>query len=689
MAHIDAGKTTTTERVLYYTGINYRIGEVDDGTATMDWMVQEQERGITITSAATTVFWKVDGEQYKINIIDTPGHVDFTVEVERSLRVLDGAVAIFCAVGGVQAQSETVWRQADKYHVPRIAYVNKMDRSGADFYRVLGQISKKLNAKPIPVQLPIGAEEEFTGLVDLIEMKAYSWDEESLGASFSEIDIPQDMLETVQEYRSKLIEGVAEESEELFEKFIHDHDSITKQDIISALRKATLENRINPVLCGSSLHNKGVQKLIDAVVHFLPSPMDVSSVTGLNPYTEKTETRGPSEMEPFSALTFKIETDPFVGRIAYFRVYSGRVEEGTAVLNTNTGKRERLSRILQMHANKRNPLQFIKAGDIGVAVGLKEIRTGDTLCDMKHPIVLDTISFVEPVINMAVEPKTQDEMEKMTASLGKLAEEDPTFDVMYDTETGQTIVRGMGELHIEVKLDRLMREYNIKVNQGRPQVAYREALTTFVEHRETLKKQTGGKGKYADILVEIGPGEKGAKGLAFVNMTRGGVLPKEYIAAVEKGFRNSMLNGILAGFPLMNLTVRLIDGSTHPVDSDALSFEIAAAQAFRNASRQAGCTLMEPIMKVVVTTPDEYVGDVASDINKRRGQVEDVASELGSQLVMAKVPLAEMFGYVTALRTITSGRASSTMEFSHYAEVPRELLEDILYKIKGYVTNLK
>ena len=689
MAHIDAGKTTTTERVLYYTGINYRIGEVDAGTATMDWMVQEQERGITITSAATTVFWKVGGQDYKINIIDTPGHVDFTVEVERSLRVLDGAVAIFCAVGGVQPQSETVWRQADKYHVPRICYVNKMDRSGADFYRVLQQIAGKLNAKPVAIQLPIGAEDEFTGLVDLIEMKAYAWDDESLGAKFQETDIPEDMKEMVEEYRMKLIEGVAEESEALLEKFISDHDSITQEEMIAVLRKATLENRITPVLCGSSLHNKGVQKLIDAVIHYLPAPVDVPPIQGINPYTEKTEERRPDEEEPFAALAFKIATDPFVGKIAYFRVYSGRVDEGTVVMNTNTGKKERLARILQMHANKRNPLQRIEAGDIGVAVGFKEIRTGDTLTDLKHPLVLETISFPEPVINMAVEPKTQDEMERMNVALRKLVEEDPTFDVRYDEETGQTIVRGMGELHLEIILDRLRREFNIEVNQGRPQVAYREAVTSTVEYRETYKKQTGGRGKYADILVEIGPADEEAKGLVFSDHTRGGVLPKEYVAAVEKGFRNSMMNGILAGFPLMNLRVRLLDGSTHPVDSDALAFEVAASQAFRNASRLAKSTLMEPVMKLVVTTPDEYVGDVAGDINKRRGHLEDVASEVGSQVVTARVPLAEMFGYVTSLRTITSGRATSTMEFSHYAEVPRELLDDILYKIKGYVTNFK
>jgi elongation factor G len=684
MAHIDAGKTTTTERILYYTGINYKIGEVDDGTATMDWMIQEQERGITITSAATTVFWKVNGEDYKINIIDTPGHVDFTVEVERSLRVLDGAIAIFCAVGGVEPQSETVWRQASKYRVPRIAYVNKMDRSGADFYRVLLQIENKLKAKPIAIQLPIGDEDTFTGVVDLIENKAYTWDEESFGQQYSEVPVPEDMVGMVAEYRMKLIECAAEESEEILVKFMEDHDSITREDIVSALRKATLESRIVPVLCGSSFHNKGVQKLIDAVVMYLPSPMDVPPVEGVNPFTEKKEIRKPEETEPFTALAFKIATDAFVGKIAFFRVYSGQIEEGNVVLNNTTNKRERLARILQMHANKRNPLQKIAAGDIGVAVGFKEIRTGDTLTDLQHPLVLENIEFPEPVVNVAVEPKTQDDMERMNLALRKLEEEDPTFDVRYDNETGQTIIRGMGELHLEIITDRLKREYGISVNQGKPQVSYREAILSEIEYRELYKKQTGGKGKFADMTIAMGPADEGFKGLQFIDQTRGGVLPKEYITAIEKGFRTSMQNGILAGFPLMNLKVRLLDGATHPVDSDALAFEIAAAQAFRNASRMAKTSLLEPIMKLTISTPEEYVGDVAGDVNKRRGQIDDVTAMLGFQVVYAKAPLSELFGYVTSLRTITSGRASGNMEFSHYQPVPRELVDEILYKIKGY-----
>jgi elongation factor G len=685
MAHIDAGKTTTTERILYYTGINYKIGEVDDGTATMDWMVQEQERGITITSAATTVFWKLAGEQFKINIIDTPGHVDFTVEVERSLRVLDGAIAIFCAVGGVEPQSETVWRQANKYHIPRIAYVNKMDRSGADFFRVLTQIQNKLKANPVPIQLPIGVEDTFTGVVDLIENKAYTWDDASYGQEYFEIPIPEDMTEMVREYRMKLIEGAAEESEELLEKFLDDHDAITPEDIKNALRKATLEGRIVPVTCGSSFHNKGVQKLIDAIVLYLPNPLDVPPVQGLNPFTDKMETRHADENEPFAALAFKIATDAFVGKIAFFRVYSGSVEEGKVVLNVNTNKRERFARILQMHANKRNPLQKIEAGDIGVAVGFKEIRTGDTLTDLQHPIVLENIEFPEPVINVAVEPKTQDDMERMNLALRKLAEEDPTFDVHYDSETGQTIIRGMGELHLEIIVDRLKREYGIEVNQGKPQVSYREAISSEVEYREVYKKQTGGKGKFADMTIVMGPADEGVKGLQFIDQTRGGVIPKEYINAIEKGFKTSMSNGILAGFPLMSLKVKLLDGATHPVDSDALAFEIAAAQAFRNASRLANASLLEPIMKLTITTPEEYVGDVASDINKRRGHIEDVTAGLGVQIVYAKAPLSELFGYITALRTVTSGRASGNMEFSHYQEVPKELVDEILYKIKGYV----
>ena len=685
MAHIDAGKTTTTERILYYTGINYKIGEVDDGTATMDWMIQEQERGITITSAATTVFWKFNGEPYKINIIDTPGHVDFTVEVERALRVLDGAVALFCAVGGVEPQSETVWRQATKYNIPRIAYINKMDRSGADFFRVLDQIRGKLKANPIPLQIPIGVEDTFTGVVDLIENKAYTWDMSSHGLEYNEMEIPEDMIQMVAEYRMKLIEGAAEESEDLFAKFLEDHDSITPEDMIGTIRKATLEGRIVPVLCGSSFRNKGVQKLIDAIVMYLPSPMDVPPVEGINPFTQRTEKRNPDENSPFCALAFKIAIDAFVGKIAFFRVYSGQIGEGKVVLNASTNKKERLARILQMHANKRNPLAKIEAGDIGVAVGFKEIRTGDTLCDLQHPIVLENIDFPEPVINVAVEPKTQDDLERLNMALKKLEEEDPTFNVFYDTETGQTIMRGMGELHLEIIVDRLKREYGIEVNQGKPQVSYREAISSDIEYREVYKKQTGGKGKFADLTVIMGPADDGMKGLQFINQTKGGMLPKELIAAIEKGFKNAMLNGIMAGFPLINLKVMLIDGATHPVDSDALAFEIAAAQAFRNASRQANTALLEPIMKLVITTPDEYVGDVTSDVNKRRGQIDDVSAQLGFQVIYARAPLAELFGYITSLRTITSGRASANLELSHYQQVPKELVESILYKIKGYV----
>ncbi|MBU2651884.1 MAG: elongation factor G [Bacteroidetes bacterium] len=688
MAHIDAGKTTTTERILYYTGINYKIGEVHDGTATMDWMVQEQERGITITSAATTVYWDVDLEKYRINIIDTPGHVDFTVEVERSLRVLDGAVALFCAVGGVEPQSETVWRQADRYHIPRISFVNKMDRSGADFYNVVNQIRERLHANPVPIQLPIGEEDNFEGVVDLIENKAWAWDGESLGARFYEMDIPESMKDMVEEYRIRLIEGAAEENETLFEKFLDNPALITPEEIRSAVRKATLEMRITPVICGASFKNKGVQKLIDSICRYLPSPLDVPPIKGINPYTEKEEIRESSPDQPFSALAFKIASDPFVGRIAYFRVYSGSLDAGNVVLNVNTGKKERIARILQMHANKRKPLERIEAGEIAAAVGFKEIRTGDSLTDLKNPILLENINFPEPVLRLAVEAKWQDDLEKLSTALSRMTEEDPTFDVRIDEETGQTVVSGMGELHLEIILDRLKREHNLEVNKGTPQVAYKEAIAIPVVHHELYKKQTGGKGRYANITVEIGPGEYGKPGLDFTDATKGGVIPKEYIKAVEKGFRNSMQNGILAGFALYNLKVKLTDGQAHPVDSDALSFEAAAGIAFRNACRNARPTLLEPVMKLVVTTPDPYIGDVSSDLNKRRGQVENVvARPNGVQEIHAKVPLAEMFGYVTTLRTITSGRAVSNMEFSHYAETPRDIVEDVLYKIKGYVVN--
>ncbi len=687
MAHIDAGKTTTTERVLYYTGINYKVGEVHEGTATMDWMAQEQERGITITSAATTVFWTTDAQKYRINIIDTPGHVDFTVEVERSLRVLDGAVAIFCAVGGVEPQSETVWRQADKYKVPRISFVNKMDRSGADFYNVVGQIREKLGAKPVVMQIPIGEEDDFRGVIDLVEYKAYAWDEENYGLTYREIPIPDDLRPAAEKYRNEIIEGAAEDNEELLNKFLESPELITREDLISSIRKATLDLRITPVFCGSAFKNKGVQKLIDGIAYYLPSPLDVPAISGLNPFTDKKETRQSTTEEPFAALAFKIATDPFVGRIAYFRVYSGSLAAGNVVLNVNTNKKERIARILQMHANKRKPVENIYAGEIGAAVGFKEIRTGDSLTDIKHPVLLENIKFPEPVISMAVEPKLQDDIDKLTQGLRKLAEEDPTFTIRTDDETGQTIISGMGELHLDILTDRLKREFNISCNKGAPQVAYKEAVSKTVVHRELYKKQTGGKGRYADITVEVGPAEDGMRGLQFIDDIKGGVIPKEYIQAVEKGFRSAMMNGVLAGFQVDNLKVRLIDGNHHPVDSDALSFEAAAGLAFREACKKAGPVLLEPIMKVVITTPDEYVGEVSSDLNKRRGHIEGLSTINRLQEIRAKAPLAEMFGYVTTLRTLTSGRGNANLEFFRYAELPKDILDDVLYKVKGYVVN--
>ncbi len=688
MAHIDAGKTTTTERILYYTGINYKMGEVHDGAATMDYMVQEQERGITITSAATTVFWNFDDNKYKINIIDTPGHVDFTVEVERSLRVLDGAIAIFCAVGGVEPQSETVWRQADKYGVPRLSFVNKMDRTGADYFSVISQIREKLGANPIPLQIPIGVEDTFEGVVDLICNKAFIWDDSSKGMTFTEVEIPEDIKDTVKEYRTRLIEGVAEESDELLEKFMMDPNSITEDEIIFAIRKATLELRITPVLCGASFKNKGVQPLLDAVAAYLPSPEDLPAIIGLNPNTEKEELRHPSVEDHFASLAFKISADSFVGKIAFFRVYSGSLKSGSIVLNSNTGKKERISRIMQMHANKQIPLETIEAGDIGAFVGFKDIRTGDTLCAIDHPIVLENIKFPEPVINLAVEPKTQDDFDKLTDSLNKLASEDPTFRVRVDEETGQTIISGMGELHLEILVDRLRREYGIQCNHGKPQVAYKEALKSTIEYRETYKKQTGGRGKFADILFEIGPADQDVTGLQFIDEVKGGNIPKQYIPSIKKGFEMAMMNGPLAGFNLYNLKVVVKDGSFHPVDSDQMAFEIAAKVGYRNACKLMKSTLLEPIMKLEVSTPDEYIGDVSSDLNKRRGHLEEVAAKINHQILKAKVPLSEMFGYVTSLRSITSGRALSSLEFSHYAELPNELLEQVLYKIKGYIVKV-
>ncbi len=687
MAHIDAGKTTTTERILYYTGINYKIGEVHDGAATMDYMVQEQERGITITSAATTVFWNFRNKEYKINIIDTPGHVDFTVEVERSLRVLDGAVAIFCAVGGVEPQTETVWRQADKYNVPRISFINKMDRAGADYFSVIKQIKEKLGANPIPLQIPIGVEDTFQGVVDLITNKAYIWDDSTKGMEITEIEIPEDIKNTVREFRTSLIEGVAEESDELLEKFIKNPDSISEEEILEAIRKATLELRITPVLCGSAFKNKGVQRLLDAIAAFLPSPEDMPPIEGINPKTGKEESRKPSVNEYFSALAFKIATDPYVGRIAFFRVYSGSLKAGSYVLNTGTNKKERIARIMQMHANKQNPLQFIEAGDIGAAVGFKHLRTGDTLCDIAHPIVLETIEFPHPVINIAIEPKTQNDVDKLAITLAKLTEEDPTFNVRVDDETGQTIISGMGELHLEILTDRLKREFGIECNQGKPQVSYKEALKTTVEHREIYKKQTGGRGKFAEIIFEMGPANNGFIGLQFIDEVKGGNIPREFVPAIKKGFEMAMLNGALAGFAVNNLKVVLKDGSYHSVDSDSLSFEIAAKLGFRAASKKAGLTLLEPIMKFEVSTTDDYIGDITSDINKRRGHLEDISSNMGNRIIRGMVPLAEMFGYVTTLRSITSGRGTSNLEFSHYAELPNEKLEDVIYQIKGYVVN--
>ncbi|MBO4574206.1 MAG: elongation factor G [Bacteroidales bacterium] len=687
MAHIDAGKTTTTERILYYTGRNHRIGEVHDGAATMDWMVQEQERGITITSAATTVYWHNNDNQYRINIIDTPGHVDFTVEVERSLRVLDGAIAIFCAVGGVEPQSETVWRQADRYNVPRICFVNKMDRSGADFYKVLDQIKERLNANPVPVQLPIGEEDSFIGVIDLIKNKALLWDEDELGTQFDEVDIPEELADIAAEYRSKLIEGAAEDNEELLDKFMVDPNSITEEEIIAELRKATLEMRICPVMCGASFKNKGVQPLLDGVVRYLPSPLDVDHVKGINPKTEKEETRKADPKEPFCALAFKIATDPYVGKLAFFRVYSGTLQAGQVVLNVSTGKRERINKIVEMNANKQTPLTQIEAGSIAAAVGFKEIRTGDTLAVENKPIILENIKFPEPVVQIAVEPKTQADMEKLSIALHKLSEEDPTFKVSTDENSGQTIISGMGELHLDIIVDRLKREFGLEINEGQPQVAYKESFTQTVSYREVYKKQTGGKGKFADIEFELGPADNGMSGLQFVNDVKGGNIPKEYFPAIEKGFKGAMSNGVLAGFPMDSVKVRLIDGSAHPVDSDDLSFETAARLGFKEAGAKAGSVVMEPIMKVEVLVPADYLGDVTGDLNRRRAVLHNVDMEHGMQVVKADAPLAEMFGYITTLRTLTQGRGNYNMEFSHYAEVPPALADVVVKKAKGIYFN--
>jgi elongation factor G len=684
MAHIDAGKTTTTERILFYTGMVHRMGEVHEGTATMDWMVQEQERGITITSAATTAFWQYNNSNYKINIIDTPGHVDFTVEVERSLRVLDGAVAIFCAVGGVQPQSETVWRQADKYNVPRIAFVNKMDRVGADFFGVVKQIKDKLGSNPVPMQIPIGSEDKFTGLVDLIERRAILWKEdENLKTTYEYCDIPEDMIDLVEEWREKLIEAVCELDDDLLERFLEDRASITVEEFMEHTRKAVINHKIVPVLCGASFKNKGVQRLLDTICALLPSPLDVPPVIGTNPYTGKTEERKADESDPLVALAFKIATDPYVGRLTYLRVYSGTVDSGMTVLNPRTGKKERINRLYQMHANKQNPREMIGAGDICGVVGLKEVVTGDTLCDIKAPVYLETMTFPEPVIGIAIEPKTQADVDKLGNALNKLAEEDPTFKVKIDEDSNQTIISGMGELHLEILVDRLRREFRVECNQGSPQVAYKEALLTTVKHRETFKKQTGGRGKFADIIFEMSPADEGVTGLQFIDEVKGGNIPREYVPSVAKGFREAMKNGILAGFPLVSLRVVLKDGSFHPVDSDSLSFEIAARHGFKHAMRKGKLSLLEPFMKIEVVTPEEYMGDITADFNRRRGQITGMETRGSARVILANVPLAEMFGYVTVLRTLTSGRATSTMEFSHYDIVPPNISNEVIEKITG------
>jgi elongation factor G len=688
MAHIDAGKTTTSERILFYTGLTHKIGEVHDGAATMDWMEQEQERGITITSAATTAFWKYQDKKYKINLIDTPGHVDFTVEVERSLRVLDGAVATFCAVGGVEPQSETVWRQADKYNVPRIGYVNKMDRSGANFYEVVRQLREVLGANPLPIQIPIGAEESFKGVIDLVAMKAIFWHDETMGAEYSIEEIPENLRAEAEEYRDKMLETLAECDEAFMEKYFDDPSTITEDEIKAAIRKGTLSMEINPMICGSSFKNKGVQTLLDAVCAYLPSPEDAGVVEGHsidNP--DEIETREPVSEAPMCALAFKIATDPYVGRLCFFRVYSGDIEAGSYVLNSRSGKKERVSRLFQMHSNKQNPKEVIGCGDIGAGVGFKDIRTGDTLCDENHPIVLESMEFPDPVIGIAVEPKTQKDLDKLGVGLQKLAEEDPTFRVETNEETGQTVISGMGELHLDIIIDRLRREFKVECNQGRPQVTYKEAITKPVELRETFKKQTGGRGKFADIIVRVEPVDEGFEGnLQFVDEVKGGNVPKEYIPSVQKGFQTAMKNGVLAGYPVEQVKVTLLDGSFHPVDSDQLSFELCAIQAFKHASEKAGPVLMEPIMKIEVVTPEESMGDVIGDLNKRRGQVEGMeTSRSGARIVKAKAPLAEMFGYVTALRTITSGRATSTMSFSHYSEVSPSIARSVLTEVQGRV----
>ena len=688
MAHIDAGKTTTSERILFYTGLTHKIGEVHDGAATMDWMEQEQERGITITSAATTTFWNYKNDKYKINLIDTPGHVDFTVEVERSLRILDGAVAAFCAVGGVEPQSETVWRQADKYSVPRIGYVNKMDRSGADFFDVVRQVKEVLGANPVAIQIPIGAEETFKGVVDLVKMKAIVWNNETMGADYSVEDIPADLVAEAEEWRAKMLDAVAEFDDELMEKYFEDPESITEDEIKRAIRKGTLSMSMTPMICGSSFKNKGVQTMLDSVCAYLPSPMDTEEIIGHAADDENEQiVRHPNEDEPLCALAFKIATDPYVGRLCFFRVYSGKIDAGSYIWNARSGKKERISRIFQMHSNKQNPVETIGAGDIGAGVGFKDIRTGDTLCSEDMPMTLESIDFPDPVIGIAIEPKTQKDLDKLGNGLAKLAEEDPTFTVRTDEQSGQTIISGMGELHLEIIIDRLKREFKVECNQGRPQVSYKEAITNTVDIREVYKKQSGGRGKFADMVLKVGPADEDFQGeLQFIDEVKGGNIPKEFIPSIQKGFTAAMRNGVLAGYPVNRLKVVVVDGSYHPVDSDQLSYEICAQIAFKNACAKAKPVLLEPIMKVEVVTPEENMGDVIGDLNKRRGQVEGMeTSRSGARVVKAKVPLAEMFGYVTALRTITSGRAPSSMEFSHYAEVSTAIAKAVLTEAKGRV----
>ncbi|UYZ58894.1 elongation factor G [Hymenobacter latericus] len=694
MAHIDAGKTTTSERILYYTGKTHKIGEVHEGAATMDWMEQEQERGITITSAATTTFWNyptVQGEstpetkQYKINLIDTPGHVDFTVEVERSLRVLDGAVALFCAVSGVEPQSETVWRQADKYKVPRICFVNKMDRAGADFFKAVTEIKDKLGANPVPLQIPIGAEDTFKGVVDLLTGKAIVWDDATQGKTYKEVPVPEDLVDTVQEWREKLVESVAEYDDTLMEKFFEDPDSITREEMMDVIRKAVIDMKFSPVMCGSAFKNKGVQAMLDAVMAYLPSPLDMPAIIGTNPDTGEEVERHPDNEEPFTALAFKIATDPFVGRLCFFRCYSGQLESGSYVFNNRTGKKERISRLMQMHSNKQNPIDKIQAGDIAAGVGFKDIKTGDTLTEEKDRLVLESMSFPEPVIGYAIEPKTQADVDKMGMAIAKLVEEDPTLTVFTDPETGQTVLRGMGELHLEIIIDRMRREFKVEINQGAPQVAYKEMITKKIEHREVYKKQTGGRGKFAHIEFELGPKETEPEkpGLEFVNGITGGVIPKEFIAPIQKGFEEAMKSGVLAGFPLDSMRVKIYHGSYHDVDSDALSFEMAARLGYKEAAPRCAPKLLEPIMAVEVVSPDEYTGPVTGDLNRRRGIMKGMDTKAGAQVIKADVPLSELFGYVTDLRTISSGRASASLTFSHYEQVPQNLAEGIIAKVKG------